>query len=465
MTMTRLRSLAYDVVTRRDGLAGWKPHRRRFRTLSRSGPREIERHALDALRRLLVHAYATAPYYRETWKAAGFVPSLTTTVEDVRRLPLVTKRELRERKMDFVSERFDPAALRLDYTGGTTGVQTAFYRDTGCSVARFGRQWGVLERCGYRPGDKRALIWGAHADLRPPDATGRLKQRFRQFSCAEAVACCTVMRREEMLGYHRRLQAFRPSVLYGYPNAIEQFARFIDREGLARVRVARVICTAETLRPSQRALFQERFGGEVFNLYCSREHGCVGFECERHDGFHVDAGSVLVEILRSGRAAHPGESGEIVTTDLLNYGMPLIRYATGDLAMPSSSPCVCGCALPTFSALHGRVADTLYRADGTPVAGLMLTDLFWEQPSITDAQFVQSDIASLDVHVVLQPGAPATIREDIVNEVRSIMGTQIAIRVRVVADIPRNPTSGKYQEVVCAVPAQTLAALASEGIL
>jgi len=278
-----------------------------------------------------------------------------------------------------------------------------------------------------------------------------VKQWIRRFASADEAICCTVMSRDEMLAYHRRLRDFQPSVVYGYPNAIEQFATFVERH-LAPIKVARVLCTAERLRDHQRELFRRVFGGEVFNLYCSREHGCVGFECERHDRFHVDSGSAIVEILRNGRPARPGESGEIVVTDLLNRGMPLIRYVTGDVATASAGPCDCGCPLPTFSSLDGRTADTLYRPDGSRVAGLMLDDLFMELPAITHAQFVQHDPSSIDVNVIAR-GAGEDLQTAMVAEVRSIMGPDVAVRLHFVDDIPRHPRSGKYQTVICAIPA------------
>ena len=257
-----------------------------------------------------------------------------------------------------------------------------------------------------------------------------------------------------MLDYHARLRKFRPVVLYGYPNAMEQFARFIVDERLSPIRVGRVFCTAELLRESQRELFRDVFGGEVFNLYCSREHGCVGFECRRHNSFHIDAGSVLVEIIHDGRPAAPGESGQIVITDLLNRGMPFVRYVTGDMATAAAGPCDCGCPLPTFSHLDGRVADTIYRPDGSTVAGLMLDDLFMDEPAITHAQFVQEDAASLDVYLVLDRHAHGSpdLRLQSAHAVRTLVGPELQVDIHFVADVVRNPRSGKFQTVICKIP-------------
>jgi phenylacetate-coenzyme A ligase PaaK-like adenylate-forming protein len=446
-----LRSFAYDIMCRRDGAAGWKQGRAQFRALAASSSEEIHAVSLARLRRLLAHAAATVPYYRDMWHGIGFDQPRTATVNDLRRLPILTKADIREQKNALVSSAVHADDLVPALTGGTSGTQTEFYRDRRCHVVRFGRQWGILERCGYRPGDRRALVWGVHDDL-PGTATG-LKQWFRRFAAADEVLCCTVMTTGQMFDYHRRLRRFRPTALYGYPNAIEQFARFIEQERLSKIAVGQVLCTAERLHDSQRVLFQDVFGGEVFNLYASREHGVVGFECERHRGFHIDAGSVVVEILCDRRPAMPGESGEIVVTDLLNYGMPLIRYATGDVATAPVAPCDCGCPLPIFSGLDGRVSDILYRPDGSRVAGLMLDDLFVEKPNITHAQFVQEDAGSLDVRLVLKQNADATpdLQRGVIEEVRSIMGPDIIIRLHYLPDIPRNPRSGKFQLTICKI--------------
>ena len=134
--------------------------------------------------------------------------------------------------------------------------------------------------------------------------------------------------------------------------------------------------------------------------------------------------------------------------------MPFIRYVTGDVATASDGPCSCGCALPTFSSLDGRTADTLYRPDGSRVAGLMLDDLFMELPAVTHAQFIQTDPSSIDVNAIARGGGTEHLRQMMTSEVRSIMGPDVAVRIHFVDDIPRNPRSGKFQTVICTLPAR-----------
>src|SRR6266550_6678277 len=326
---TMPRTLAYHLLQRRDGSAGWTRHRQALHALTGQSTFEIRRQSRDALQRRLAHAFDTVPFYRDAWTRIGFAPFTGVGLDDLQRLPLLTKADVRDRKADLLSHAVPESLRHIDFTGGTTGTQTSFYRDHACRVARFGRQWGILEHCGYRPGDKRALIWGAHGDLAAADGGFNLRRAVRHYASADEVLCCGVMTAADMRAYHARLRRFEPKVIYGYPNAIEQFAMFIAGEGLQPITVTRIFCMAERLLERQRQLFEGAFGGEVFNLYGSREHGMVAFECARHRGFHVDAGSVIVEIVRDGRPALPGEAGDLVVTDLLNSAMPLIRYVTG----------------------------------------------------------------------------------------------------------------------------------------
>jgi phenylacetate-CoA ligase len=85
-----------------------------------------------------------------------------------------------------------------------------------------------------------------------------------------------------------------------------------------------------------------------------------------------------VEILVEGRAARPGEVGEVVVTDLNNFSVPLIRYRVGDLAMAvdQSSPCPCGRGLSRIGRIEGRTQAIVHCADGTWMPGTFFAHFF-----------------------------------------------------------------------------------------
>lgn len=459
-----LRAATYRLLTWRDGRQDWCRHRQAFLETVGSAGAESPRAVPAGLRRIVEHAYRTVPYYYDAWRAMGFDPSRAFTLEAFGLLPLLRKEDIRTRKPDLVSRAHDVRALDVDYTGGTTGTQTQFYRDRACGVARLGRQWGVLERCGHRVGDRRGVVWGVHAEAGVH--RGRSwRGAIRAYGAAHEAICCTSMSAGDMREFHGRLRRFRPRTLYGYPSALAELAEFVRAAGLPPICVARIFCTAERLTDAHRRLLRDVFEGEVFNLYCSREHGCVAFECERHEGLHIDTGSVFVEVVRDGRPVEPGESGEIVITDLLNYGMPFIRHATGDMAAVVAGRCECGLSLPRLARLDGRTTDRLYRPDGRTVTGLMLTDLFADIGQVRVAQFVQTTLDTIDVNVVTDGEIGLPVRARMLREVRDIIGPEIRIRIRPVDDVPRNPRSGKYQEVICrlAEPVASATAPAMNG--
>jgi phenylacetate-CoA ligase len=450
------RATAYSILAWRDGLRGWQTGRRDFRRLAASSAAQVRLESDAKLAGMVRHAFETVPHYRELWTAAGFRPPKSMTADQLTAVPVLSKDTIRAEGMRLASTAFRPEQLDREWTSGTTHARTEFFRDHECTVARFGRQWGILEQCGHRPGDRTGLVWGMRRDVLPSsDRRATLKSWFRQFAWAHEVFYCGVMNRQDMRAYLDRLRTFQPIALYGYPSAFAQFAALIEEERLAPLRVARIFCTAEPLREAQRSLLERVFGGAVFSLYCTREHGCIGFECDRHDGFHVDAGSVCVEILENGRPVPAGESGEVVVTDLLNHGMPLIRNSMGDVAALSERPCPCGSPLPLLSRFGGRLADNLHRRDGTVVVGHLLSYMFTDLPAIRRTQFVQNDPGLVEVYVVCEPSALAEIEPQILQRVGAIMGPGVSVRAHGVADIARNPGSGKFQEVVCRIQKPT----------
>ena len=446
-----LRALAFHALFFKDNARTLLPDRADFRRWAALDAGVARARSLERLKALLIHAQSTSPYYGKLFEAHGFDPLRMRSASELETLPTLSRELLAAHKETMRSSRFPREQLAISHTGGSSGTPAAFYQDRRCTAQRFGRQWGILERCGYPIGTRCALVWGVHTDLPDPNLARSLKARLRKYASGRETLCCTVMTAEGMLEFHQRLLHFKPAVLYGYPNAIQEFAEFVSARGLAPLRVRRVLCTAERLTEGQRELFERSFGAEVYNLYCTREHGCIGFECREHKGMHIDIGSVHVEILANGKPAEAGVPGEIVVTDLLNYGMPMVRSRIGDTGSLASEPCRCGCGLPLLQAFEGRVTDTLQRPDGSRVAGLMLVDMFMDDPVIDKIQIVQVRPSEITLNMVVTDGFGPADRERAVAETRKFMGEAVQVKVNLVADIPRNPRSGKYQEVICRI--------------
>ena len=92
----------------------------------------------------------------------------------------------------------------------------------------------------------------------------------------------------------------------------------------------------------------------------------IAAECERHDGLHVTADNLYVELVANGQLCEPGERGEVLLTDLHNYGMPLIRYKVGDVGSWKGRDCACGRGLPLLNVVEGRTLDLISTPSGLP---------------------------------------------------------------------------------------------------
>lgn len=274
----QLRAIAYGILGRRDGVSNWEQKRDEFIAGVEKSSEELKIEVETKLRKLLVHARETSPYYRNLWYQHGLATSLNIATSDFQQIPYLTKDIIRDHAKEMISEKFNKESLDEDLTSGTTRARTPFYRNHECTVSRVGRQWGILGLCGYKPGMRRALVWGVHSDLLQSNSRKNLKQWFREYATSQVALGCKVMNEQDMYGFHQRLQKYRPDILYGYSTAMVRFGRYIQDMKLSPIRVKKIFTTAERLTSRDRMFLQEAFAGEVFNLYCTREYGCIGFE-------------------------------------------------------------------------------------------------------------------------------------------------------------------------------------------
>jgi len=152
---------------------------------------------------------------------------------------------------------------------------------------------------------------------------------------------------------------------------------------------------------------------------------------------------VVVEILDGDVPAQPGQRGEIVVTDLMNFGMPFLRYRMGDVGTLSSDECSCGRGLPMLRSVEGRVSDFLIAADGTKIHGEYYTHLFYGVPGIRQFQIIQESMVEVRVRLVADEALSSDLLAPIVGEIENSLGGTTSVKVEYCDKI--SPTgSGKY---------------------
>ena len=199
-------------------------------------------------------------------------------------------------------------------------------------------------------------------------------------------------------------------------------------------------------------MIEAAFGCKVTDRYGSEEVSLIACECERHEGMHLNIEQLYIEFLRpDGTAAASGEEGKIVITDLLNRGMPFIRYRIEDVGVPSDRRCPCGRGMPLMERITGRVADYLKRRDGSLVAGVSLVErTLTAITGLEQLQVVQPSVDEIVLNVVRAPDFSATTEQALLAEFRSVFGEGINIRTEYVERIPQE-RSGKYRFSICRI--------------
>ena len=155
------------------------------------------------------------------------------------------------------------------------------------------------------------------------------------------------------------------------------------------------------LPPAERRVVEEVFGDIVFDRYGCEEVGLIASECEQHDGMHVAAEGMYVEILDGTEEV----AGRVVVTDLLNRATPILRYEIGDLALTKAGLCACGRGLPRIGRVIGRTSDFLYTPEGKQISGISLLDtVIIHIAGFKRVQVVQDSLDALTFNVVKGEG-------------------------------------------------------------
>jgi phenylacetate-CoA ligase len=406
-------------------------------------PAELADLQLRRLRRLLVHARDHCPFYRDRFAEAGLDVERVQAPADLRVLPLLTKQEIQTHHQRMRADNIPPSQMVADLTGGSTGEPLRFWRDRARTYSRDAAALRHDRWTGWDIGEKTAYIWGHRRDLGAPD-TFKLRWRNRLLD-RRLVLDSSSLSRRTFDGFRRALLRSDPAIYIGYANSLYLYVRYLEETGGDYHRPRAVITSAEMLAPERRAVIERVLGCRVFDRYGSRETSVIASECEQHTGLHICAEALLLEFVRQGEPVAPGEPGLVVITDLLNLGMPLIRYRIEDVAVPAAERCPCGRGLPLLGMTAGRVTDFLVTSEGTIVSGASLTIfLIAKAPGVKQAQIVQERVDEITLRVVKGPEFGEQTLQFFATEIPRFFGQRVRYELEFVDAIPPD-RSGKHR--------------------
>jgi phenylacetate-CoA ligase len=390
---------------------------------------------LAQLRRICTIAYEKTPYYRRTFSAAGFDPRDLNAVEDLRRLPTISRETLRDHLHEMCA--VPPWSPRVDYvtTAGTSGAPLRFYIGAHRSQVEYAYLVASWQRADFRVGTPLAVFRGRVVAENGSGGRHEYDPLLRQHFYSNFHMTDANMRR-----YVEHVSQIGPCFLHAYPSSAAALARFLRRSGhIAPNNIRGIIAESENVYPEQRQMVEQVFGCRYFSSYGHTEKVVAAAECEKTTNYHVWPTYGFFELLDvEGRpVARPGERGEIVGTGFINGVVPFIRYRTGDYATYIGDRCNdCGREQPIIADIRGHnIQESLVARDGSLIGWSAVNvhdDTF---DNVRQFQFYQEVPGRASLRIVAAPGFAVNERSRIRRSLGKKLDGRLELSIELVDSI------------------------------
>jgi phenylacetate-CoA ligase len=390
----------------------------------------LERLKWERLENLLYNARTTTNFYSSRAKK----PMLSA-------FPVIDKTTIRSKFDEFISQDYNKSKLKEAVTSGSTGSPLKVLQDRGkikrntADTIFFGikAKFWIGEPLVY------AKIWN------------EINQKNQFVQKAQNIIPLNVINlsKESLSSFVNHLNKFKNKLTFlGYPSAIEKMASYVlENPKEKKFLVKSIITMSEAISSGGRELMREAFSCPVYSRYSNVENGIIAQECDDlKEGFLINSPSYHVEILEldSDVPVEEGQIGRIVVTDLFNYGMPIIRYDTGDIGAMETVETSNG-VREVLSRVEGRRMDAIYNNKNELVSSFIITNEMWKYPELLQYQFIQKGQNEYEFR--LNTDESFNRENELIDHFKEFLGKDTQINVTYVEEIPLL-NSGKRKKVV-----------------
>lgn len=374
----------------------------------------------EKIKKILKHAYENVPYYKSLFDGLDFYPGEFKSLEDLKRLPVLTKQDLRRFYVKLISDnvkKFRPQKL---YTSGTTGERIEFLVDGKANAIEFCYYWRHWGWAGYRIGHRFAqfspsfFIDRKHKGL-------YVWQSFLNRLLLNTLS----IDKQIVFKISDQLFKFNISFLKGHPSALYYFARIAQDENISIPPLKGIFTAGEILYPHQREVIQRAFACRIYDHYGQMERVIAATECE-FGGMHINSDYGLWEFENICEIEKNRFEAKIIGTNLYKMGMPLIRYDTGDrVEYVMGAKCQCGRSFQVIKRILGREGDVILTPEGK-IAPIVYT-VFSRFNEIELGQIVQVKKNQLLIRLVKGKKYDEKTEEKLNFYIRSYVGEDMKI--------------------------------------
>lgn len=398
------------------------------------------------------NVWDNVPYYRKKMEAKGVTPEDIKSVDDLYKLPFVTKDDLRESYPYGLVARPLRDCVRIQSTSGTTGKRVvAFYTQHDIDLWEECCARAIVAAGGTNE-DVCQVSYGYGLFTGGPGLNGG----------SHKVGCLTIPtssgNTERQIMFIRDLNA---TILCCTPSYAAYIGETMKEMGLTpeQIPLKAGIFGAEAWSEEMRQDIQNTLGIKAYDIYGLTELSGPGvsFECSEQTGMHINEDHFIAEIIdpNTGEVLPEGTQGELVFTSLTKEAFPLLRYRTRDICVLTRKKCSCGRTFVKMSKPRGRSDDMLI-VKGVNVFPSQIETVLLEQGYQANYQILVDRVNNtdtLEVMVEMTPenfsdnlGKITEMEKNLVAALKAMLG--IYAKVRLVAPKTIARSEGKAVRVI-----------------
>lgn len=317
-------------------------------------PEQIVTWQNERLQKLVKHVYKHTVYYRRLFDDLGLRPKDIQTIDDLKKIPVINKEIANAHYDEIVPDNISTFRYRKRRTGGTTGDPMQYFIDENTWGYTSAAKLYAWMTTSYQYGDRFVAMGSASLFAKKPSLPRRIYDMIRN-----EYPMNTVNLNDDLCEkYIAFIKKKKICYIYGYAASIYIFTSYVAKHNIDLKQIKVVFTTSENLTEDYRALIEQTYNCRVMDCYGSNDAGMNAYEINSQR-YHVGY-NVLCEII------NPIDKniGSVLTTNLLNYTFPLLRYQFGDEVelLPSVDPKEYNGQV--ISRIIGRTSDVMRLENG-----------------------------------------------------------------------------------------------------
>jgi phenylacetate-CoA ligase len=358
--------------------------------------------------RKIVHFASTVPLYRDKYKTAGIQSADITGVQDLGKLPLVSKDDIkRYYPTGIISSTRKKEQLVEIATSGTTGKSLPLYVDMFDIVMGLFAYVRTLHEYGMSIWKNKITIIGDFASHTAESGyiTRGLRPRLNLTRLFKNIQWLNTNDDPKQL--IKEINGFQPEFIGGYVGMLGHLA-LLKETGLgSQISPEYIGTTGSVLDPSLKTFIEKSFGTHVFEVYGATESGLIGFECKQGN-YHIMSDLVYLQFLSNETPVRSGEAGHLIVTKLFGGGTPIIRYnAINDVVAPLDTTCSCGMAGGLIKKIYGRDDLAIYLPSGKVLLPSSFSEIYsrvlyeLKTNKVKNTRIVQHDLHTIEIDLLI----------------------------------------------------------------